>query len=352
MATLGFIDISGSPREAGEALGRFGKHAVHAHLLNSEAWRTVVQWRGTETARTMMTLVRERFISVWEELLGMAAGLELPFEDVFLWNARGDVWAMSPDGCTTVQLPGAEVRHIAHNEDGDPGFAGHCAIAQFAGFASFVYPGSLAGHTFAVTNAGLAMTVNNLRQRQVVAGVPRMVLTRAMLDTATLDEALAIVQDHPRAGGFHLTLAHRANTALLSVEFSAHACSVLEIGAPSLHANHAIHPPMRDFAQVITASSLHRQQRGDALLAHRAPEALALLADRHDSALPIHRTDPHDPDGENTLATADIRVYASRIEWAVHEHPGHAPRYRMINGHRQREDAPQRDGAGHASARR
>ena len=43
-------------------------------------------------------------------------------------------------------------------------------------------PASLPGHTFAVTNGGLAVTVNNLRQREVVAGVPRMVLTRAILE--------------------------------------------------------------------------------------------------------------------------------------------------------------------------
>ncbi|WP_321799295.1 C45 family peptidase [Caballeronia sp. J97] len=345
MAALGFIDISGSPRDAGEALGRFGAHAVHTHLLNTRAWETVMQWRGSETSRAMAALVRERFARVWDELHGLAAGLRLPFEDVFLWNCRGDLWAMSPDGCTTVQLPGAEVRRIAHNEDGFPGFAGDCAIAQCTieggpGFAAFVYPGSLPGHTFAVTDHGLAITVNNLRQREVVAGVPRMVLTRAMLDAADIDSAVSIVRDNPRAGGFHLTLGACARPALLSVEFSAHDCSVSEVETPSLHANHAIHPAMHGFSQIITDSSRHRQTRGDALVAlNEAIDPLAILADRDDAALPIHRTHPDDPDDENTLATADIVIRASHIEWQVHEHPGQPARYRMINGHRQTEGA-------------
>jgi hypothetical protein len=345
MAALGFIDISGAPREAGEALGRFGADAVHAHLLNTRAWQTVMQWRGSETARAMETLVRERFPRVWDELHGLAAGLALPFEDVFLWNCRGDVWAMSPDGCTTVQIPGADVRRISHNEDGMPGFDGHCAIAECrieggAGFAAFIYPGSLPGHTFAVTNHGIAMTVNNLRQREVVAGVPRMVITRALLDARTLDEAVAIVRDNPRAGGFHLTLAACASPALLSVEFSAHDCSVVEVKAPALHANHAIHPSMHGFSQIITDSSRHRQARGDALIAAaNAIDPLAILADHEDASLPIHRTHPDDPDDENTLATADIAVRASHIEWEAYEHPGQQPRYRMINGHRQTQGA-------------
>ncbi|MBP0594806.1 peptidase C45 [Paraburkholderia sp. LEh10] len=354
MPAFGYIEVSGSPYEAGHALGRFGALAVHRHLMQTAAWRDVMRSRGTPIAAALAAHVQQRFPRVWSELQGLADGLRVPFDEVFLWNCRGDVWAASPDGCTTVQLPAqsssGSATRISHNEDGDPGFAGHCAIAECRidgspRFAAFVYPGSLPGHTFAVTDAGLAVTVNNLRQRRIEAGVPRMVLTRAVLDASTLDEAVAVLRDNPRAGGFHLTLAHRASPALLSVEYSAHGCSVHEIAQPSLHANHAIHPAMRGFAQVVTDSSRERQRRGDALLneareAGCAPDPLAILADTHDASLPIYRADPDDPDDENTLATADIVMGASHIEWNVYERPGTPPRYRLIDGHRQTQDAP------------
>ncbi|WP_233804713.1 C45 family autoproteolytic acyltransferase/hydolase [Paraburkholderia sp. HP33-1] len=352
MSSLDFIEISGSPFEAGEALGRFGAAAVHRHLLHTDAWLTVMRWRGSPVAADLAMHTETRFPRVWAELQGLARGLRLPFEDVFLWNCRGDVWAMSPDGCTTLQLPhtpDAGVRRIAHNEDGDPGFSSDCAIAQCRiegspGFAAFVYPGSLPGHTFAVTDAGLVVTVNNLRQRRVVAGVPRMVLTRAVLDATDLDMAVSLLRDAPRAGGFHLTLAHRAHATLLSVEFSAYGCSVREITEPSLHANHAIHPEMAHFSQVITDSSQHRQTRGDTLLAQtrttgEMPDPLAILADQEDASLPIYRDDPRDPDDENTLATALITVKETHVEWEVYEHPGSRARYRMINGHKQADTA-------------
>ncbi|MEM5345682.1 C45 family peptidase [Paraburkholderia azotifigens] len=351
MPALGYIEVSGSPFEAGQALGRFGASAVHRHLVQSAAWHGVMRWRGTPLAAALATHAQQRFPSVWSELQGLAEGLGLPFDEVFLWNCRGDVWAASPDGCTTVQVPSDDHKRISHNEDGDPGFAGHCAIAQChidgsPRFAAFVYPGSLPGHTFAVTDAGLAVTVNNLRQLGVQAGVPRMVLTRAVLDARDLDAAVSVLRDSPRAGGFHLTLAHRASDLLLSVEYSAHGCSVQEIAQPSLHANHAIHPAMSGFAQRVTDSSRHRQARGDALLneANRSgcePDPLAILADTHDASLPIYRADPADPDDENTLATADIVIRASHIEWDVYEQPGTPPRYRMIDGHRQTNDTPQ-----------
>lgn len=350
MPSLAFIEISGSPHEAGEALGRFGAEAVHRHLLHTSAWHSVMRWRGSAVAAELARQTETRFPRVWAELQGLARDLGLPFDDVFLWNCRGDVWAMSPDGCTTVQLP--RERLIGHNEDGDPGFAGHCAIAQCSisgspDFAAFVYPGSLPGHTFAVTDAGLAVTVNNLRQRGVTAGVPRMVLTRALLDAADLDSAVSVLRDAPRAGGFHLTLAHCASPAILSIEYSAHGCSVREVTVPSLHANHAIHADMSHFPQVITDSSRHRQTRGDALLAQASsagntPDALAILADQEDASLPIYRDDPQDPDDENTLATALMTVRDTHVEWAVHEHPGQPARFRMINGHRQTEAASHR----------
>jgi len=354
MPALGYIEVSGSPFDAGQALGRFGAEAVQRHLVHSAAWRDVMQWRGTPLAAALAMHTQQRFPHIWSELQGLADGLGLPFDDVFLWNCRGDVWASSPDGCTTVQLPAADHRRIVHNEDGDPGFAGHCAIAQCRidgspGFAAFVYPGSLPGHTFAVTDAGLAMTVNNLRQRDVQPGVPRMVLTRAVLDARDLGAAIGVLREHPRAGGFHLTLAHRASDALLSVEYSSRGCSVQEITRPSAHANHAVHPEMRAFPQIVTDSSRQRQARGDALLEEAArsasePDPLAILADGHDTPLPIYRAAPDDPDDENTLATADIVIRASHIEWDVYEQPGTPPRYRMIDGHQQTHDTPRGDG--------
>src|SRR3546814_4173261 len=103
---------------------------------------------------------------------------------------------------------------ITHNEDGDPGFAGHCGIGLFSPdngprFASFVYPASIPGHTFAVTQAGLAMTVNNLRSRKVAVGLPRMVLTRALLNQASVQDAIGLLRGASKAGGFHLSLAQR-----------------------------------------------------------------------------------------------------------------------------------------------
>lgn len=340
MPFLNQLDIAGSPFDIGHALGRFGAATMHEYAQQSPAWATVMEHRDRPLVKQMSARVHAQFPRVWDELSGLATGLELPFEEVFLWNCRGDLWAMAPDGCTTVQTTGDWPR-ITHNEDGDPAFAGACALAiceveGSASFASFVYPGSLPGHTFAVTQNGLAMTVNNLRCLDVRPGIPRMVLTRALLDTSCLDEATSLLRSSERAGGFHLTLAHRGASELLSVEFNSQSCSVVTITGQKLHANHATHDRLQGLPQIVTGSSLHRQQRGDALLAQSQPsqaDPLIVLADQDNAIFPILRADPDDQDCENTHATADIHVKSSRIDWQVCVRSSREPIFHMIDAH-------------------
>jgi hypothetical protein len=333
---LKLIELSGSPYQVGQALGRFGAEAAHAYLIGSSSWHSVMAWRDSPAARSMANLTEQEFPEIWQELLGLADGLQLPPDDVFLWNCRGDVWAMSPDGCTTVQLPLPDGPRITHNEDGDPGFAGHCGIGLFAPdknvpFASFVYPASIPGHTFAVTQAGLVMTVNNLRSRRLATGLPRMVLTRALLNQASVQDAIGVLRGSPRAGGFHLSLAQRGQPDLYSVEFNAKGVSAHAVCQASLHANHVIHSSMAGFPQVITDSSLHRQQRGEALLSGPDSNPLAILADQSDREFPIYRDAADDSDNENTMATADIHVGADRVEWQIYGRPGQPPSFTLVD---------------------
>lgn len=332
---LGFIDIAGAPHDVGAQLGRFGREIAHRHLLIGHAWASVMARRNDPRVASMRASVEACFPVHWAELQGLASGLDLPFDDVFLWNCRGDVWAFAPDGCTTVQIPGVELV-VAHNEDGDPGFRGHCALARIRpesgrAFTSFVYPASIPGHTFAVTEAGLVQAVNNIRSRGIGDGLPRMVLGRALLDCGTLDEAVHLVRTSERAGAFHMTLAQQGDHRLLSVEFTDKNCSVIAVDRPQCHANHLIHEDARNERQVITDSSLSRQQRGDALLdgASTTVDPLRVLQDKVIAPLPIYREQPDDPDHENTLATAVFRVGANSVDWTVHDHASDTPRFAL-----------------------
>ncbi|MBX5204127.1 C45 family peptidase [Rhizobium sp. NZLR1] len=331
------LTLKGSHYDIGRGLGHQGAALVHGHLVRTYAWATVMAFRDDDRVRVARSLVEQRYPQYWQELLGLADGLGLPFNEVFAWNCRGDLWAMAPDGCTTVQIPGA-CPVVAHNEDGDPGLRQGCALATIApergrSFTAFVYPGSIPGHTFAINSNGLVLTVNNIRSTLSGGGLPRMVLTRAILDCPTIDAALSLLSEAPRAGAFHLTLAQAGQSRLASVEFTHTRCSVLDIAGASVHANHLVHADMASQPQIITGSSASRQERGRGILdaSDGSLDPLSILRDRERHALPIYRMQPDDPDGENTLATAVFKIGRDSVEWAVYDSEGSAARFENID---------------------
>ncbi|NKJ47392.1 peptidase C45 [Burkholderia sp. SG-MS1] len=325
---MDFFQVSGEPYDIGYRLGEIARPVFAGYMAQSSAWRAVRRWRGELFVQTLRDAARTHYPALLAELDGMAAALDWPAEDVFLWNCRGELIHHAPDGCTTLAAVAGDQRFIAHNEDGDPFVRERCALVEVRpagkpGFVSFYYPGSLPGHTFAASRAGIAQAINNLRIREPAAGVPRMILARAVLDAGSLDEALHLLRTVPAASGFHHMLACAGDARLFSVEASARRCSVRSVSRLAGHANHMIHPGCEAEAQIVTESSRDRQLRVDALLPALGkpvqPAALLdVLHDRAPSALPIYRDDPFDPDGENTLATALFEIGDAGVSMKVY----------------------------------
>lgn len=327
---VGWVRIGGTPRDIGLALGHAGRAAVHRHLIHCDYWHQITGRAHADGVARMTAQTRARFPAIWAEIEGLADGLDLPVREVMAWNCRGDLLASVPDGCTTVLIPGP-VPVLAHNEDGLPFFRGASFIADVApidgpALKAFCYPGSIPGHTFAFNDAGLVQTVNNMRLTGVKADIPRMVLGRAIITARSLDQATGILQAGANSGGFHFALAHTADRRILSVEYGAGEVSVRVIDTPSVHANHALHHQHGIAHQIITRSSADRQSRGQSLLA-AGQEPLAILRDVGGPGLPIRRDQPDDPDDENTLATAVLRVTDVGIDWRIHDRRSGNPAY-------------------------
>ncbi|KWI31046.1 C45 family autoproteolytic acyltransferase/hydolase [Burkholderia stagnalis] len=322
--------IAGTPFDIGVRLGELARPVFDAYMQQSSAWQAVSRWRGHPFVQALRQAALAAYPDLVAELDGMAAGLGWPAEDVFLWNCRGELIHNAPDGCTTLAARGADgACWIAHNEDGDPYLRERCLLVDVRptgkpGFISFYYPGSLPGHTFAANRAGIAQAINNLRIKAPAVGVPRMILARAVLDAASLDAAVDVLRTHARASGFHHTLGATGDARLLSIEASVARCSVIDVARLSGHANHMVHAGCEAEAQIVTQSSADRQRRVDALApgidAIDEAALLRVLGDRAPEGLPIYRDDPHDPDDENTLATAVFAIRDAGIDMTVHQH--------------------------------
>ncbi len=321
------IIIRGDAFAVGEQLGQAGKSAWHHKLRQTTLWQTVFGLKDSPQAQAMAAMVQQQYPLIWQELTGLASGLEADISEVFAWNCRGDLVRSTSDGCTTLAGYDDEGRIlIAHNEDGFPQLRDDCFIAdvrpqQGAAFISFAYPGSLCGHTVSVNQFGLVNTVNNIRALVRPQGFPRQVLAREALNAASLDQAVAVLTDTPRAGAFHHTLACAGDTRILSVEATGTGCSVQPLRVSSGHANHLIHTELQSVEQVITDSSASRQQVIAGILPQdstlSAALCLTILSDQRHPQLPIYRLAEDDPDQENTLATALFTVSEKAVSWSV-----------------------------------
>lgn len=321
------ITITGSAFAIGQRLGEFGREAWHNKLTLTALWQTVTAMKEAEQTQAMCQRVQQQFPLIWQELEGLAEGLQAPLDEVFAWNCRGDLVRSTSDGCTTVAGSNANgERIIAHNEDGFPQLRDDCAMVtivpdQGLKFISFAYPGSICGHTFAVNEKGIVNTVNNIRAVHRPEGLPRQVLARAALNATTLDEAITLLTTGPRAGAFHHTLGQRGDSRLFSVEATGTGCSVRQLNDVFAHANHLIHENLSATEQVITDSSDSRQQRLNDWLQTQVQldgaAAKAILSDQHDAVLPVYRLSPQDPDDENTLATAVFMLNSEKTTLEV-----------------------------------
>lgn len=339
--TLNYLELAGSPYQIGLEAGRFAAEVVHAQLRSSALWESLQAEVSQDILADMQTLTQQQHPYVLDEIQGMARGLELPFEEVFAWNCRADLHPQAVAGSTTIMLSGGKLPKIYHNDDGAAALKGHCTLATITpdsgpAFATLVVPGTLPGNTFTVTEHGMVIVVDDLRWMDLTPGLPRTVVTRALLTQPDLSGMITLLNQSARTGGCHLALAHRGGGSLLSIEFNHDHVYTRAINRPMVHTDHALNPKWAHTPQLITPSSQARHQ----LLTQRledAPDAhdpLALLADQSHPQWPVFREHPaSDQDGKKTLASVAMEVGPDAVEWAVYEHPQQAVRYHMRDAH-------------------
>ena len=341
------IVIAGDAYQVGRGLGEAAAGAIRDTVMNVERFQALKRdWSGSDRLTALLSAARQVYPEFLREVEGIADGAGVDFDDIFLWNCRGDFPGGGDQshadiaGCTTVMIPASETEPaiIAHNEDDQAELDGQCILVRVRpshgiGFTSFYSPGLLPGHTFAVNDAGLVQAINHIRPHDQTAGIPRHIVARAVLASADLDAAVAVLSRRDRASGFHHNLGQAGRSQLLSVEAPASMCVVHHVASAAVHTNHLVFPECADIVQEVADSSASRQRRAEALISDGALEgrdASVVLGDHADADLPICRKRRGGTDPGYTLATAVFEVARERVTWRVHSHPLETPEFRGI----------------------
>ena len=333
------VRASGDSYAIGHALGQASAKALKARVFATEEYRALdARWRGSDYLRQLEAAARAAYPAYVREIEGIAAGAGQEFETVFLWNCRGDLRlpedvspatvAGAAAGCTTILIPaqGDGPATIAHNEDGAAELLGTCMWVDVepdgeVAWSSFMYPGMLPGHTFGMNARGVVQTINNIRAHDLQVGIPRQIVCRAILGSAGLDDAIAILQRPDRASGFHHNLGEAGSRRVASVEAPASGCNVRRVGAPMAHANHLLEDAFAGLDQSITESSRARQHAADAMIASGALAGGGAEDILFDTTTPIHCDKDGRDDYAQTLATGIFEMHGDRVDWTIHAEP-------------------------------
>src|SRR5699024_9651302 len=332
--TLTYSEFSGTPFQIGFASGQYGANAFHTTVYKSEIWAQLCEHKSSDTLSALQAATQQYFPYIWDELQGLAKGLEAPFEEVFLWNCKGELLADIPYySATLAQVTDASPR-ITQSINADTRLAKHCALAVIKpdlepAFATLVIPGNLAGNYAGVSEHGLAIAMNPIAMSQPEIGVPSAVLGRALFNQTDVGKAIKLLNQTPRAGSCHFVLSQQGSKTALSIEFNGAEFIANPVQSLVVHTNHLTDVSKGAAGQSVTdkAQSTRRLQHLQAF-AHSMDlsDPLPILAKAENEELEAVPTATR-----KFFATVDMQVTANAVVWDVYDHPTTAARFRMTN---------------------
>jgi len=224
--------------QIGEACADQIRHSIqNARSLISSAFSGLqLTWEGAQTqARKYLPFAQERFPQYVDEILGMAEGAEVSFDDVMVVNAMEAVTmdALHLTKCTSLAVNEDRTADghvlIAHNEDWLPEdeqdvFLIHASPEGEPTFLAMTYGGLLPNIGF--NEAGVAQCCDSVYPTDSRIGIPRVIVSRAILAARDPDEAIRGTLIPHRAAGYNHLIAHESGE-LYSVEVSARRFAVL-----------------------------------------------------------------------------------------------------------------------------
>jgi predicted choloylglycine hydrolase len=320
--------FQGSHSEIGLAIGKAFRHQIQKTLSdNVELQKTFLSFHrtaeGERLYQKLIQLHNSRFPQYLSELKGISEGAEVPLEELFLVNLRGEyrsyVKASSNSGCSTCSVLTPDNAVFGHNEDGSPIYNDQLYLMRVEitgkpAFTALCYPGFLPGNSCGFNQEGICFSVNSLQPTRVAIGAGRHFIARSLFEAKNLDEAIQRVTIHGRASGFNYTIGSMRERRMVDVEVSPTNHKVFEIKGCFFHANHYI--KLQKVDQLIAPSSRARQNRGDELLAEGVVQnktgVLKVLRDLQVRDYPILR-DGKPPDKSVTLITALFDLDSKRL---------------------------------------
>lgn len=336
-ATLPVLRFSGGHTALGRTMGAYRRRQIVSAV---EIAHEVLASEGSDDATLRAQIepyleFAERYTpGALRELEGLALGADVSFETLFrlncfesrppgsafLWSrpdrpAPDPIPSLDPDiadtgvprsldagtdtqtdaapgGCTSIASRSGPGVVVGHTEDSSPanldGIYLLDATVLSAGskvanrFSALNYAMSLAGCAASVNGHGLMIMIDALPDPDRRHGVPRSCVSRVLLDQPSIDDAIELLHQMPRGGGWNyfMVQGHR----IVNVETTATTVIVNDAttGGVYAHSNHYLSPEIAERAGDPRPNSITRLGRAQELVRPQmnVHDMTAVLSDR------------------------------------------------------------------------
>ena len=337
MAEAPLFEVSGSPEEMGRAQGAQASDLIHSMLADYRSFvhgASGLRWEeAVARARDYLPYSQAAFPDLVQEVRGIAEGAGASFEEIWLLNCYEEVAEdQKLMACTTVAVNGEVTAdghvYLAHNEDWISVDRKHVYLVRARpegapAFLGMSYGALLCNIGF--NAAGIGVGINSVYPRDVRAGIPRILVSRAILSATDLPGAIEACVPENRAGGYNHLLAEGGG-AIVSVESSATRHETLRAADGWLaHTNHYRSERMQAVeAPGAYASSHARLKRAEGLVRGRQgpitrDDLQAILRDHRNGALAIcgHEQESDPPHERSCSVISLIMDLTDQVMWAT-----------------------------------
>lgn len=246
-----FIEVKGTHREIGRQIGEACagqiRHSIEnaRELIGNTYSILELDWEGAKIqASKYIPFAHERYPKYVDELVGISEGAGVPFEDISVLTAMEAVTmdALHLTKCTSMAVNDERTVNghvlLAHNEDWlpedeDDVIVLHVEPDDEPPFLAMTYGGLLPNIGF--NAAGIAQCCDSVYPSDCRIGIPRVIVSRAVLSAATPADAIQHMLVPHRAAGYNHLLAHESGE-MYNVEVSARSFAVLYA-----HENYIVH---------------------------------------------------------------------------------------------------------------
>src|SRR5687767_4881370 len=311
-APLPVLQIRGTHEELGRAMGQFRAEQIKRSVTTTQAalWEADVSRAAlTEQIAPYVEATERIYPGYMRELRAMAEGAEVPFDVLFRLNCYesrpvgtppGSVAGPSPvfasptpeqrppvkdpgvlagapaaDGCTSLVSRTNGTVIVGHTEDSSPEAVNGIYLVdatveeegqEVSRFLALNYANTLPGCAAAINRHGLLVLIDALPDPDRRLGASRHVVSRALLDAKSIDEAIGVLRETERGGGWNYLLVQGNRFANAETTATRVVITSSDEDAAYAHANHYLDDEIAVDAGEPRANSVVRLTRARQLV--------------------------------------------------------------------------------------